>query len=171
MNSMRILVDGHNLIPNLPGLSLGEIDDELALIKLLQVYARQSRHQVEVFFDGAPPGKAGARVYAPVTARFVSARTIADNAIRSHLQSLGAQAKETLVVSSDRQVQAEARALGAKTQSSDQFAREMLSPRGEPPGHPTRGGSKPGSKKPKMEPPLPPDQVQDWLDFFKSGKK
>jgi uncharacterized protein len=170
MNSMRILVDGHNLIPNLPGLSLGEIDVEQALIALLQVYARHSRHKIEVFFDGAPPGKAGARVYAPVTARFVSARTIADHAIRSHLQALGAQAKETLVVSSDRQVQSEARSLGAKTQTSDQFARDMLSARVEP-AKPDRRGAKPGQNKPKIEPPLPPDQVQDWLNLFKSGKK
>jgi predicted RNA-binding protein with PIN domain len=163
MNSMRILVDGHNLIPHLPGLSLSAIDDEEALIELLQVYARLSRHKIEVFFDGAPPGKAGARVYSPVTARFVSARTIADHAIRAHLQALGAQAKQTLVVSSDRQVQSEARALGAKTQSSDQFARELLAARAAP--------AKPGQKKEKIEPPLPQDQVQEWLDIFKAGKK
>jgi predicted RNA-binding protein with PIN domain len=170
MNPMRILVDGHNLIPNLPGLHLGEIDVEKALIGLLQIYARQSRHKVEVFFDGAPPGKAGARVYAPVTARFVSERTIADHAIRSHLQAMGAEAKQTLVVSSDRQVQAEARALGAKTQASDQFARELVAARGEPP-KPTRGAAKSGAKKQTIEPPLPQDQVQEWLDLFKAGKK
>jgi hypothetical protein len=36
---MPFLVDGHNLIPKLQGLTLEEIDDEVHLIELLQTYA------------------------------------------------------------------------------------------------------------------------------------
>ena len=173
MNPMRILIDGHNLIPHLPGLNLRELDDEMALIELLQPYARETRHAVEVFFDGAPPGKAGVRAYAPVTARFVSAKTIADRAIHARLRELGAQAKQTLVVSSDRQVQSEARALGARLQSSDSFARDLLASQIKP-ARPERPAARPAAakaKKPAVEPPLPPDQVQEWLDLFKNNKK
>jgi len=169
MKTMRILVDGHNLIPNLPGLSLGAIDDEVALIQLLQNYARRSRHTIEVFFDGAPPGQAGVRAYGMVSASFVSAKTIADKAIRDRLDALGAQAKQTRVVSSDRQVQAEARAHGAQSLPSAEFAREVLAAQTAS-GAPPRG-RKPGPKKSTLEPPLSPDQVQDWLDLFKAGKK
>jgi uncharacterized protein len=170
MKPMRILVDGHNLIPYLPGLSLRAIDDEQALIDQLQIYARQSRHTIEVFFDGAPPGRAGVRLFGMITAHFVSARTIADNAIRSRLLALGAQARQTLVVSSDRQVQAEARSQGARSQASDQFARELLAA-GSEQTKPPRSKKVQEPKKSKIEPLLPPDQVQDWLDIFKSGKK
>jgi uncharacterized protein len=165
---MHILVDGHNLIPYLPGLDLKQIDDEEKLISLLQAYALQTRHIIEVFFDGAPPGKAGVRPYGSVTARFVSAKMIADHAIRGRLEGMGAEARQVTVVSSDRQVQSEARSRGARTLTSDAFAREMLSLQEKPPAKPRQQRVEP--PKAKIEPPLPPDQVQDWLDMFKGGK-
>jgi hypothetical protein len=166
MHNVRILIDGHNLIPHIPGLSLGTLDDETALIELLQVYTRHSRHKVEIFFDAAPPGHAGARAYGMVTAHFVSARTIADAAIRVRLKALGSEARQVMVVSSDRQVQAEARASGAQIRACEQFARELLSA----PAAGTSASKRKHGAKPAPEAPLPADQVQDWLDLFKKDK-
>ena len=86
---MPYLVDGHNLIPHLPGLSLKAIDDELELIEWLRAFCQQKRKDVEVFFDQAPPGYAASRRYGRVTAHFVRQGTTVDAAIHARLVRLG----------------------------------------------------------------------------------
>src|SRR5512137_1181649 len=98
---MPYLVDGHNLIPKIPGLNLQALDDEEQLIQLLQEYCRRERKQVEVFFDNAPPGGVRARTFGLVTARFVRQGSTADQAIRERLVRLGRLARNWTVVSSD----------------------------------------------------------------------
>ena len=124
-----LIVDGHNLIPNINGLSLRDLDDEESLAALLQEYARIKRRKVVIFFDGAPPGHAGERWYGTVRAFFVPARRTADDAIRQFLVVMGKAARTTTVVSSDRQVQANARELRAKVLPSEDFARELAGTR------------------------------------------
>jgi predicted RNA-binding protein with PIN domain len=120
------VIDGHNLISCLPGVSLSEIDDEEQLIELLQAFSRRKRKRVEVFFDQAPPGYAGERRAGLVRAHFVSAESKADDAILRGLQRMGrGEARNAVVVSSDHQVQANARALGASVVASEVFAREL----------------------------------------------
>ena len=82
---MAYLIDGHNLIPKIAGLSLSAIDDEQELINRLQAYCRRERKTVEVFFDQAPPGFAGTRAYGAVKAHFVRKGRTADEAIRLRL--------------------------------------------------------------------------------------
>lgn len=122
---MAYIIDGHNLIPKIPGMSLRDIDDEQNLIDVLQQYCTAQRRSVEVFFDKAPVGYAGTRTYGRVTAHFVREGNIADNAIRARLNALGAAARNASVVSSDRQVQAEARSHYAVVIPSEQFAAEL----------------------------------------------
>src|SRR5215470_4210350 len=105
---MPYLIDGHNLIPRL-GLRLDSVDDEMELISVLQEFCRLERRQVEVFFDGAPTSQAGTRKQGAVTAYFIRQGTTADDAIRDRLKKLGRSARNWTVVSSDRQVQANAR--------------------------------------------------------------
>ncbi len=57
---MWYLIDGHNLIPKL-GLRLDDPEDEMALVRLLQIVASRKRARIDVYFDGAPPGHAGSR--------------------------------------------------------------------------------------------------------------
>ena len=68
---MFFLIDGHNLIPKIPGMSLESLDDELGLIKQLQIYCRISRDSVEVFFDRAAPGQAGTKNHGVVKVHFI----------------------------------------------------------------------------------------------------
>ena len=124
---MPYLIDGHNLIPKIPGLSLQAIDDEEQLIVLLQEFCRQQRKQVEVYFDNAPPGGVRARNFGLVTARFVSQGSTADQAIRNRLVRLGRTARNWTVVSSDQAVQAAARAAQARSLSAEAFARLLAS--------------------------------------------
>jgi predicted RNA-binding protein with PIN domain len=119
---MQYLIDGHNLIPKVPGLSLSDPDDEEQLINKLSGWARISRQKIIVFFDRAPQGKAGTRRGSPVIAVFVPDGKTADSAITDTLAKLKGAARNVAVVSSDRMVQAAARAVHAKVVKSEDFA-------------------------------------------------
>jgi predicted RNA-binding protein with PIN domain len=148
---MPYLIDGHNLIPKL-GLRLDSIDDEMELIKILQEFCRRERKQVEVYFDGAPAPYAG-------TAHFVPLGKTADNAIRNHLKRLGKSAKNWIVVTSDRQVQTEARALHAEIISSDSFAKLLQQAHDSTP-------------KVTNDRTLSDSEVNEWLRIFEEkGRK
>ena len=149
---MPYLIDGHNLIPKL-GLRLDSIDDEMELINILQEFCRMEQRQVEVFFDGAPATQAGTRKVGALTARFVRLGDTADNAIRSRLKQLGKNTRNWTVVSSDRQVQAEARSVHAEVISSDVFAAMLRQARNSVP-------------KADADRKLSPKEVEDWLKVF-----
>jgi len=155
MTGMPYLVDGHNLIPRV-GLRLDSFDDEMELVALLQEFARLRRRQVEVYFDGAPAAQAGTRSLGTVKAHFIRAGTTADDAIRRRLKKMGRSAKNWTVVSSDREVQAEARSAHAEVLSSDEFALLLQqTPRGEIP-------------KPAADRKVSSAEVDEWLNIFNS---
>ena len=122
---MNYLVDGHNLIPKIPGMSLEALDDEQRLIELLQVYCRVRRQSVEVFFDHAALGRAGRRQAGVVVAHFVRQGRTADESIVARLDQLERAARNWTVVTSDRRVQTEARVRQARVISSEEFAGEL----------------------------------------------
>jgi predicted RNA-binding protein with PIN domain len=150
---MPYLIDGHNLIPKL-GLRLDSLDDEEQLIPRLQEFCRLRRAQVEVYFDGAPPGQVSTRKAGAVTAHFVRKGSSADAAIEARLARLGKAARNWIVVSSDRRVQSAAGSVHAGVRSSEDFAREMSQAQAL------------GSSMPKHDATLAPDEVEEWLDIF-----
>ena len=150
---MPYLIDGHNLIPKV-GLRLDSPDDELKLTHLLQNFARLKREQVEVYFDGAPPGQAGTRTISGIKAHFVRAGQTADSAIRARLKNMGKTAKNWIVVSSDREVQSSAQAARAQFISSEAFSK--LAERvinAAPPSN---------SEKDRLS----ASEVDEWLEIF-----
>lgn len=153
---MQYLVDGHNLIPKIPGMSLQALDDEIQLIERLQDFCRIKRSSVEVFFDNAPPGMAGTRSFGPVKAHFVRQGMTADQAIRNRLAQLGKSAAQVTVVSSDRAVAAAARHARARTSKSETFARQLREVRME--------GKR--SEEPGSDPVLSDEELDQWLDLF-----
>ncbi len=153
---MPYLIDGHNLIPKL-GLRLNSMDDEMELVAILQEFCRIERRQVEVFFDGAPAPHAGTRRLGTVTAHFVPLGTTADEAIRRHLRKMGKSARNWTVVSSDRQVQADAHAAQADVISSDAFAVTLKQARNSAP-------------KSTNERKLSSQEVDDWLKLFEERR-
>lgn len=153
---MPFLIDGHNLIPKIPGLNLQALDDEEQLIKLLQEYCRRQRKQVEVFFDNAPPGGVRARNFGLVIVRFVRQGTTADQAIRERLTRLGKLARNWTVVSSDLTVQSWAKAAQARPMPSEDFARLLVNALDEQKvdqGEFTESG-------------LSKDELDEWLMLF-----
>lgn len=157
---MPYLIDGHNLIPKIRGMSLRAIDDENKLITLLQVYYQQSRKKMEVYFDNAPAGQNRTQRYGAITAHFVSQRSSADDAIRKRLDKLGGAANTWTVVSSDRQVQAAARASHARVLRVEDFAKEMLE----------SIENRDNQSEPIENHILSPEEVNEWLRIFGKGK-
>ncbi|MCE7860303.1 MAG: hypothetical protein DYG86_11015 [Chloroflexi bacterium CFX2] len=154
---MPYLIDGHNLIPKL-GLRLDEPDDELELVRLLQDFARITRHPVEVYFDGAPAGQAGMRKIGMIKAHFVRLGQTADTAIRKRLESMGKSARNWSVVSSDREVQAIVKANKAVTIRSEEFVDRL------------RASLSAGQKSSQEETQLSKQEVEEWLRIFKQGR-
>jgi predicted RNA-binding protein with PIN domain len=150
---MPYLVDGHNLIPKL-GLRLDSVDDEEQLISRLQEFCSLRRAQVEVFFDGAPPGQAPIRKAGAVTAHFIRLGSSADAAIENQLIRLGKAARNWTVVSSDGRVQRAAGSVHAGILSSEEFSREISKAQAL------------RASRTKHEATLAPNEVEEWLDFF-----
>lgn len=153
---MPYLIDGHNLIPKL-GLRLDSIDDEMELIAILQEFCRLERRQADVYFDGAPTPHAGTRKLGSVAAHFVPLTSTADNAIRNRLKKLGKAAKNWTVISSDRQVQADARDARAEVISSEIFAKTLKQVMNS-------------ARVSKSERVVSEKEIEEWLKLF-GGKR
>jgi predicted RNA-binding protein with PIN domain len=156
---MTLIIDGHNLIPRIPGLSLSDPEDEDKLIHLLQDYARIRRKSVEVYFDKAPVGQAGERRFGQVRAHFVRDTITADEAIMARLQQLGKRAKNYTVVSSDHQVRRAAQALHATVITSEDFSAAWQALQ---------------DSTPELDPRnrlLAEDEVSEWEQLFKRGHR
>ena len=52
----KLLIDGHNLIGQTPGLSLADPNDEQKLIVMLRRYAARKQARIVVIFDSGNPG-------------------------------------------------------------------------------------------------------------------
>ncbi len=151
---MPYLIDGHNLIPHLPGVALRDLEDEHRLVQILQGYCTGSRRKAEVYFDNAPAGQARQQRFGPVTAHFIRAGSSADEAIRRRLAALGKGARNWIVVSSDREVQQVARQAGAQAMPSDEFARRVAS------------GSAGGEPSASSDVALSEAELEEWLRLF-----
>lgn len=151
---MPYIIDGHNLIPKVSGLSLEDPEDELQLVKLLQEFCRVNRKKVEVYFDNAPPGGQGSRTYGSVVARFVRQGSTADQAIKMKLKRLGGEARNWTVISSDHEVKEAAKSVRAKVVLAEEFARHLSD----------LMGNKGMEIDSEVE--LSQTDVADWMDFF-----
>lgn len=154
---MVILIDGHNLIPHVPGLSLSDPDDEMQLVQLLQDYCRKRRKTVEVYFDRAPVGQFGERRFGQVNAVFVREGITADEAIMARLKALGRSARNAQVVSSDRQVQQAARAVHARVVTAQEFSADLQTLMTEEPSLDPRNRL------------LSEDELTAWETLFRRG--
>lgn len=155
---MPYLIDGHNLIPKIKGMSLKAINDEEQLIELLQVFQRVKRTKVEVFFDKAPAGQARTKRYGSVTAHFVRQGLPADEAILQRVHRLGKDARNWSVVTSDRHIQTQAHGLQAQLISSEDFSMRLEEAIRQTPG------------LAESESKLGESEVEEWLKIFKSRK-
>ena len=162
---MALLIDGHNLIPKIPGLSLSEPDDEIELLGLLQEYCRLRRQNAECFFDRALEGRPRTRTIGTIVVKFARAGQTADNEIRERLAALGKRARNYTVVSSDQSIQLAARSARAEVKSSERFAQEMMDAIS---GVASQGKRSQGEGEDIS---VSPEEVEMWLRAFRARKK
>jgi predicted RNA-binding protein with PIN domain len=153
---MPYIIDGHNLIPHIPNLKLSDPDDEMKLIQILSEFASQKRSKIEVYFDRAPAGGARSEPHGLVIAHFVRRDSTADKAIKRRISQLGQEVKNWTVISSDREILAEARGYRSKVMSAADFAAALTA-------------KAPMSRDPEdknSDPEVSPGEVDYWLDKF-----
>ena len=154
---IQLLIDGHNLIGQMPGMSLADFDDEQALVALLRRYAARRRASIVVVFDsGLPGGTAGNLSGGGVKAVFAGSHTNADRVLIERIRAEKRPQMWTLV-SGDRAIQEEARRRRMRVQESAEFAR-LLSP---------PAAAKKTSRARETEKPDREEDVSGWIDVFK----
>ncbi|MDH5605685.1 MAG: NYN domain-containing protein [Anaerolineae bacterium] len=149
---MPFLIDGHNLIGKYPHLNLDDLDDEQALIEILQEYCRHNDRKAEVYFDKASPGGARAQVHGRVTVRYVREGDTADHAIARHLKRLENEAANWTVVSSDLEVIASAKRAKARSITAEEFT--------------TRLTAEAAGAGESEDPALSKDEIDEWMGLF-----
>jgi len=123
----------------------------------LNEFCRLSRRgQLEVYFDNARLGGPKKQKMGLVSVYFVSRPMIADEAIRLRLKKLKNDARNWSVVSSDQRVQAEARSVGARVISADEFASTVMETLRAGPAHPETAL-------------LNAHEIDEWLTLFGEG--
>jgi predicted RNA-binding protein with PIN domain len=153
---MPLLIDGHNLIAQVASLRLSDQDDEHQLVELVRGFCARVATKATVYFDKGNPASLDPLPAGGVSVRFVREPRTADQAIVRHLARLGGDAKNWTVVSSDREVQRAAARSGARTVTSQAFARALL----DRPG--TAGPDKPGEAPSE-------DEIAYWEKRFRDS--
>jgi uncharacterized protein len=156
---MIYLVDGHNLIPKVPGFSLRSVDDEMQLVELLQIFARLKRKKVEIYFDKAAVGQAGTKKIGMITVHFVRQGSSADQAIRQRLEKSIKENHNYRVVTSDHAVQNAARLNQAEIQSSESFVKEVMD-----------GLYRSNQESNSTDQKVVEEEVNEWLEVFNQNK-
>lgn len=151
-SSMAILIDGHNLIGKIPGLSLDDPDDEEKLLVRLRAYRARTGKRLVVYFDPGIAYQSPARwSQGGISVRQAGTGHRADELM---IRDLGRHQnpRELTVVTSDRAIQSVARQHDARVIDSASFATELRRPRVE-------------DDAPDISP-LSEDEVQEWLAIF-----
>ncbi len=153
---MPILIDGHNLIGQMPDIDLSDPDDEAKLVAKLRRYAARKRgRRIVVVFDGGVYGHPQNLNGFGVETRFVKPPHNADQELIRQIRAIRRR-EEWLVVSSDRAVVGEAQSRGIAVVSSQEFARRLQAldmPR-------IQARDKRGDR------PLNQAEIEEWLRFF-----
>lgn len=157
---MPYLIDGHNLIGQLPDISLDDPDDEAKLVQKLNGFAARTGKRCVVVFDQGLPGGRSRMSTTMVEAVFASSRSNADRVIMERIAAVK-DPGQWVVVSSDNAVLFAARQRRMKALRSMDFL-PLLNP-----PQPTR----------RRDDDLPPDirlspnEVEEWLKLFEKRQK
>lgn len=121
---MNLLIDGHNLIGTglLPGIQLGDADDEWLLVQRLRTYAAAKRLTLTVVFDSGPtPGPNWNLSGSGVRVRFAPPGVEADAVIVQLVQQ-SSQPRQVTVISNDQGLAGRVRSAGGQVRSATEFA-------------------------------------------------
>ncbi len=160
---MPVLVDGHNLIGQVPGLSLAAPDDEAQLVLLLRRYATRKRgRRVVVVFDHGVYGHPHKLNGYGVECHFAKSPGDADRELIRRIRAI-VRCDAWQVITSDRAVAGAARARGIAVVSSQAFARQLL--RRDTP-EVTQNHTPGGQHEHHKERRLSEREIAEWLRLF-----
>ena len=157
---MPYLIDGHNLIGQMPDISLDDPDDEAKLVQKLSGFAARTKKRCLVIFDQGLPGGRSRMSTGQIEVVFANTRSNADRVIMERIQ----RAKDPgqwVVVSNDNAVLLVARQRKMKTLKSAEFV-ALLEP--EP-----KAQSEEEERPTDVQ--LSPNEVEEWLKLFEDKKK
>jgi predicted RNA-binding protein with PIN domain len=151
---MPLLIDGHNLIGQIPGLSLSDPDDEGDLVMLLRRYttARRGRKVVVVFDHGVYGHPQTLDGYG-VSCYFARSPQDADAQLIKRIRALK-RPRDWTLVTSDRQVVRAAQDRGVHVISSHVFARQLIAP------------AQPAAAQEQRDVRLSEAEIEEWLRLF-----
>jgi hypothetical protein len=159
---MVYLIDGHNLIGQLPDVSLADPDDEAKLVEKLRGFVVHTGKKVVVVFDHGLPGGKSRMSTSSVEVVFASQPGDADTIMIGRI----AKARDPgqwIVVTNDQAVLNAAQARRMKCLRSREFAK-LLAEAGSTPRTRARDQGE------ASDPHVPPHEVEAWLKVFGDGK-
>lgn len=149
---MPYLIDGHNLIGQIPGLELTDPHDEAKLVERLKSFMGRKRKRCTVIFDGGlPGGRSRDLSTSSVKVVFAHGGTNADAIIMERIRNVRDPGSLT-IVSADHEIINAARRRRVKVVSPNTFASEMNAP------------VVPDDSDPN--PHISPHEVNQWLELF-----
>ncbi|HJZ46279.1 MAG TPA: NYN domain-containing protein [Roseiflexaceae bacterium] len=153
---MPVLIDGHNLIGQIPGMSLADPDDEGDLVMLLRRYttARRGRKVIVVFDHGVYGHPQRLDGYG-VTCYFARSPQDADVQLIKRIRALK-HPRDWTLITSDRQVARAAEERGVRVISSHEFARQLTTSAGRPAA----------SQEERRDARLSEAEIEEWLRLF-----
>ncbi len=152
---MMYLIDGHNLIGQLPGIDLDDPDDEALLVQQLIGFTARTRNRCVVVFDQGLPGGESRMSTRSVKVVFASHHSSADKVMMARITGLQ-EPGEWTVVSSDNAVLNAARRRKIHTLKASEFATILRRPP-EP--------DKPGPDE-AADLRLSSSEVDEWMSLF-----
>jgi predicted RNA-binding protein with PIN domain len=160
---MHYLIDGHNLISQLPDISLDDPNDEAKLVLSLRKWAAAGRkRQATIIFDrGLPGGNWRYMSRGRVKATFASTGQSADELLIGRIRQVKNPAEFTLVTS-DREILAEAKARRMPFMTSKSFSKQLQKISGDQTKEEDKGVE-------SEEPDLSQQELNEWLDIFQTA--
>jgi predicted RNA-binding protein with PIN domain len=148
------MIDGHNLIGQLPDITLDDPNDEALLVQKLIGFAARTRKRCVVIFDYGLPGGKSRMSTRDVQVVFASQRSSADRVMLERIGKIK-DPRNWIIVSSDNDVLDAARARKMQVLRSTEFVDLMRSP----PKPVIDAGE-------RADVSLSSSEVDEWLDFF-----
>ncbi len=157
---MRYLIDGHNLIGQLPDLSLTDPDDEAKLVQKLIGFAARHQKRIVVVFDSGLPGGKSRLSTNQVEVVFASSRSSADDVMKERIR-LARDPGQWVVVSNDHAVINAAHARRMTILTSAEFVPLLRQP-----PKPKAGRRADHDSGEAADVYVSPDEVEAWLKLF-----
>lgn len=118
---MPYIIDGNNLIGCAPDFSLGDPEARGKMVAIIRKFQESRNTKVTVVFDGEPQGSERHNpINSKLTVVYPRFGLSADDEIKGMLEN-GQHAKETVLVTTDRELKSFAKEKGVRTVNSIEF--------------------------------------------------